>query len=97
MAIDRKKFNENSIVDLNEILRIFLYAKYKIHQSKTIEEVLKSLKEKHIDKKIKLVIAPIILGIYNEEYKSNERFTKEKFNKYLKETEEAIKLIRKIK
>lgn len=72
----RGKIKQTSLEELNKIIRTFLEEKYKIKRSLTLEEAMKVLMKKRIDKQTKLDIAPILMEIYEKEYKTKEPLTK---------------------
>lgn len=89
--LKRKRIEQNSAEELNEIIRTFLKEKYNLSQSLTLEEMMKKLKGKRINKQAKLDIAPVLIKIYEKEYKSETPFTKKQLITIIDETKKAIK------
>jgi len=85
-----QRMTSDSIVNLNNILRTFLKEKYKINRGQTIEEIIKIIKKKHMNKIIKENLLSVILLIYKAEYDSKEPITKKQLKEYIKQTKEVI-------
>jgi len=81
--LEKEVLNEKSIEKLNNIVRSFLKAKYRVGYSLTAEEVLKRLEEKKMRKELKIDIAHLILNIYNKEYLSRRQITAPEFHELI--------------
>ncbi|MCR4285116.1 MAG: hypothetical protein NUV97_03690 [archaeon] len=93
--LKNEKINENSVVELNNIIKTFLKNKYKLDESLTVEELSDKISQKRIDKKTKLSLIDLILQIQKKEYKTKEKITEEEFKKLINYSLKIIKILSK--
>ena len=60
-----------------------------------MEEILRSLKSKKINKEVKLDLVYLLEKIYETEYKSKDLLTRKQFNKLIDKTKEYVKKTQK--
>lgn len=90
---EREPFDEHSIVKLNNIIRLFLKAKYHLPLSLTGEEILEKIDAKRIKKAIKLDLANLIAQTYRKEYQTPSGITLEEIKELSKLTARTIQEI----
>ena len=85
-----KRIVKNSSEELNGIIRTFLKEEYNLSQSLTIEEMMKELKKKRMNKQAKLDLAAVLIETYEKEYKSKTPFTKEQLKIIINKAKRAL-------
>jgi hypothetical protein len=66
--LKKGQLNEETVVELNNIIKDYLKTKFRFIQSLTHEEIINKLEEKKLNKNLKIDLSHLLIQIYQKEY-----------------------------